>query len=271
MCLGFDCLNGGPRMDHFSGSWLQASTTGPLVFLGFGVGMVIDPTTIEIDCVYPLDAGTALRGANGCGDFEPSSWITSLRNRLWLYWQKTNRFRNKRWEDIPCSELFFPDDDGQYANQARVPFLIDKTQLSWKTITNWEKRLFDKDMGHSVCHDDTEPTFDSLPDFCVVPYAGVDSWMPSEWQTCMEKMQSIIDMFPPTTHSIWNEVVMPQTSKEGLMKQVLAVFYTHPVLAKFAKQEAQKLGGKPILEFAAHTPSRLFQCNPEIEPYDSAA
>jgi hypothetical protein len=66
MCLnvlGLYRCSLGVRADHVSATWIQAQETGYRVFAPTGsseqnIGMILDPATVSVTCLYPADAAT---------------------------------------------------------------------------------------------------------------------------------------------------------------------------------------------------------------------
>lgn len=286
ICLSDDCSgemfpDDGPQNNaHLSGSWIQESV-GPRLFGGIGMiegvggmGIILDPFQVDLECVYPLDAISDGRLSHGCGPMyneDHISWFERQQIRLYLYWRKLIHFPRTKWADIPCSELLEDDavngddDDVQPEDYNRVVGLGDKSkELNWKTLLNFEKELLENVMGHTVCCDDSTPHF---PDdaWDMLAYFGMESWKPSEWNDNVEVMQAAIQQLPRST-GIWNEVVMKNLSSvEEYSQAVSAVFYVRGQydesnFEEQARAEAKKLGGKPILELTPHSKEGIFRC-----------
>ncbi len=262
MCMGAcDDDEMFPEMDHFSGSWIQNRTTGPRVFLNEGIGMILDPQAVSIQCLYPLDAGTIGRSNGGCGPnkddgFDPSH--RDWRMIMWLYWRKITKFGyRKKWEDIPCSK-FFNDDDMPPPNEMPPPMLMDHNN-TWMSSMMLEVKYWEAQMGHVICYDDY-PNVTNYSGDGMLLYLGPEPWVPSEWDECVEETLKITKQYPKC-RGIWNEVVMEKP--DDLSAVVQAIFYINPQNREQAYWESERLGHKPVLALDPFDLEHLFQCPPE--------
>lgn len=260
MCEG-PCDSDEFRMDHLSGSWLQNSTIGMHVFGPGGgqegVGIILDPHAVSVQCVYPLDGATAGRELAGCGpmpgfDSQEIGWKERLQIRLWVHWRKATKFGfSKKWDDIPCSEFFSDAMDDDFGS----PVLMDHNSTWSLSMYMYIQFLENQVMGHELCYNDLKPNFDNRDTMLL--YVGPEPWMPAEWQDCTNTMQAIIQEHPKS-RGIWNEVVMDKPDDIG--DAVQAVFYINPRNREQAYFEAERLGRKSVLQLDPFDFAHLFQC-----------
>jgi len=301
MCIGNSCTDTSffpVPLDHFSGSWIQDSTTGPRIFGkgGVGYGMVLAPAKTEIHCIYPLDGFTIDRTNLGCGPmqyedgggFQPT-WSARQALKLRISWRKWTHFRNTAWQDIPCSQLFHGFDYHPYSHNDhrtnldlnQVVGMVDHHQR-WETNSQWIQSVSETLLGHTVCWDDSVPAFDD-DDPVMLPYIGNDSWKPLEWNQAATITQNITQHHPKAM--FWNEIVMKNIDNnddDAYADVVQAMFYvrgpkqqTWEEDRQKAYTEAKRFGGKHVLVFdpevdyeqqQQETNRTLFQCDEDDNP-----
>lgn len=259
------CLDGNCTDDefhevdvHLSGSWIQDGTTGPRIFEMGEIGMILDPTKVDILCLYPLDGLSDGRSRQGCGpinDYLPN-WLDRQRLRMALYMRKILKgFWRTKWEEIPCCKFLSEDaSDKKLCND--VAGMIDRN-ATWTTMIYWQALLMGDILGHVICYDDTFPDFDMMSEERMLPYIGSEPWMPLEWEGNTKVTQDIIREHPKMR--IWNEVVMKNIADlEGYNEIVQAVFFIHQpgntkeidaYFRELANVQAEQFGGKHVLEF----------------------
>lgn len=270
MCmLSPQCDNLRPDIaDHWSGSWLQESTTGLRVIGngGLGVGVVLDPEFVDPSCVYPIDGGTLSRDEMGCGEFDFGKNIPRPKRLLmsaYAQYRKYTKFPTTAWADIPCSEFF---DDQE---MPMVTSMVDENQ-TWKSFKWLQKNTFETVMGHTVCFDDTVADFGN--DRTLLLYAGDVPWSLDQWNETMSTMKSIIEQHP-TSVGIWNEVVFQMPPGNKLTSEMIqAVFYYGSSFRHAAAKEAKRLGNIPLLELDPRSrDQKVFQCSSRAMEHDSVS
>jgi hypothetical protein len=260
-------------MDFWSGSWLQHGTTGPRIFGGGGIGMVIDGKVAadDIMCLYPLDGMTMDRSKAGCGPIdaiEEMGWF----GRFWVfaraYWTKLRWFGvTTRWDDIPCTKFMFSfytgespstdDDDNLFFD---MPAMLDHGG-TWGTTLGVDAKLVGLVLHHSCCFDDSVPDFQ---DEAMLAYAGEEPWSPWQWNDNADMTKTVIEQHS-ASDGIWNEIVMKNlTSQQDLKDRVQAIFYTDEEDSYQARTEAEQFGGIPLLKMDVSQPKTLFTCAPKV-------
>lgn len=273
MCVFDNCTTDKISRDdsnaHLSGSWIQASTTGPRVFpvdlFGMGeqtgIGMVLDPLKVDVNCIYPLDGISDNRGDFGCGKVDwKFPWWQTQAFKLEIYWRKWRQFPHTQWKDIPCSKLL---DFGKKGGMgSMIVGMVDHEGTTWKTMYYFLQQFLAALIGHTVCYDDTVPDFSN--DKQMLTYFGDDSWLPSQWNESAHITQQVIQQHP-TSQGIWNEVVMTQVDVQDYSKIVQALFYVdephNDTFKNLAYAEAKRLGVEHVLEFDPQLAEQsLFRC-----------
>ena len=178
MCImptifGGPCKIGG-LSNHFSASWIRNIETGFRIFGGaelLPIGLILDPTTVDINCAYPIDAVTDTRLNSGCG-FQPDAPEASNNYRRILERYEIVKYKNDmfgkdaKWSDIDCEDFLGNFDGGIFAMndsdcslsmEHDVLLLIESSaKITYKTWSNI--------VGHPVCNVTkawVEPTFRS--------------------------------------------------------------------------------------------------------------
>lgn len=282
MCVGNEMCGPSSSEDHLAASWIQDSTTGlrTMDILG-SLGLVLDPITTMIDCMYPVDASTDRRDQKGCGAFlskkKTPGEQTMTRKRIENYKQSIYGYK-KPWEDIPCAG--FLDNLFKFVNNNSLGMIPSNltfvngpcnNNTAWNNETNnlsytsglvVAKHFFEMTMGHAICtltRSDTIPSFDLNFPFI---YNGNCSWEADQWQSVIGSIQYLIREYP--SMKVWNEIVIRKSTKNfNLNELVTAVFYTNESSKMQAQTEASQLGGKPVLEMLTPNGNKnadLFRC-----------
>jgi hypothetical protein len=243
--LGLDIDADNDEMpDHWSGSWIQNSTTGAQ---GYGVGLVLNPHVVGdmVTCIYPAYAYTDYRRSNGCGplDFdEMLSWRERIKAQATLLYRKYRYFPNIPWEQVPCSKLF--RHETQFNS---FTFLVDHNNFTWKSGMWFEMMTCEATiLKHTCCYGHTEPDFRHGH---LLAYAGDESWKPSEWNTTMAiVMKTIVEH--PNQEGPYNEIVFQIPPDRRISNDMVqAVFYSVGYNMDEAREQARQFGGVPLLEF----------------------
>jgi hypothetical protein len=281
MCIGNAILPrifGGPcklgfRSHHVSASWIRKNETGFRVFgsslladTALPVGLILDPTMTQINCMYPIDGVTDAREKNGCGvTFDSIGGPSSIRRSIDRYaiaHFKNSRFgKDTKWSDIDCSLMFsdivgegnfaLNDTDCSGAVAGGIPFVFESparvTYETWSDV-----------MGHPVCNITqpwTDPTFTSDD---VLLYLGSCVWKTSDWAGMIDTTVNLATEHPSVT--FWNEIVL--SKPKDLADIVQAVFIVDGSYAlQAAKWEATRLG-KPLLILSHSTDGNIsFTCD----------
>ncbi|KAL7572608.1 hypothetical protein ACA910_010365 [Epithemia clementina (nom. ined.)] len=141
MCFPFQCVLplGSTQM---AGSWINALTGVEIIpTFDSNVGLILDPTKINIRCVYPTDAASDWRYDDGCGPFR---WVQDdSSDYLWrqrLHDYKTMNFGvDTPWEHVDCA-TFFPVDERLYPRLA----------LTWKFQPTRSKQKKNKNNNNTL-------------------------------------------------------------------------------------------------------------------------
>lgn len=258
MCLGqaiLPSIFGGPcklgmLSKHVSASWIRHVDTG---FRIFGppsldelpIGLILDPTTTGINCIYPIDGVTDQRLNNGCGVQpdapEASNNYYRILERFEIVKYKNDAFgKDVKWSDIDCKDFIGMTETGFFAvNNSDCSLRLESAaKFTYETYSNL--------LGHPVCNATqawVEPSY-SMTD--TILYMGSCVWKPSDWRSMIDTMVKVTSEYPHA--NIWNEVLIAKPRE--LNDIVQAVFlidgsYDHNQY-KSAKMEARRLG-KPLL------------------------
>jgi hypothetical protein len=265
LCLNIDWDG---QEDHWSGSWLQHSTTGPGIT---GIGMVMNGQLAADDilCLYPLDGSVHTRSQQGCGPSEAprSGWIRRRMISARVYWTKMKYFGiSTKWKDISCTNFFKRlDDIPVNDNHLNIPVLLDQA-LTWGTYTTEMAKWLGWLIGKAPpCFDDSTPNF---ADGFGITYIG-EPWTPSQWRENAEITRSVIAQHPTIAAGSYNEIVMKTlSSKQALTARVQAIFYTDEADGeRAARAEAANFGGIPVLKLDASQPAEFFITCPVVDPF----
>ena len=224
-----------------SSSWVQEKETGFRVFEiynDFSVGKILDPTRVEINCLYPADASAAGRDNHGCGplsnDPQHGSIGTNRFYRTYMQYKiaqlKNELFgSNTSWTNISCSDFLGPITEAVGHNVSYVRHRnnrdksvcspTDDGAVSYETYESFVSRVWQSFMGHPVCVNET----DTVPDLTAnkwLLYEDECWWEPQAWSSMMSIMRKIRTS---SDVRIWNELVLSKPRKQPDVIQ--AVFY----------------------------------------------
>ena len=267
---------------HWSGSWLN-SVTGVRRFPGV-IGVIADPTSLDLRCIYPTDAGTDGRDDAGCGPMSGDAKFGSggaahLGPALKAIAQEQIRarmateFPGRTWQNITCPEFFRLSFDDPTADRLANEFVANgtfwhmsgsgtcaarKSEKARPSFSNlfsvWEGQVASIN-GAPVC---------SVRDTAVAlgnpghwfEYEGECSWAPGEWQDMVDWMVGVFSPHKAQLH--WNEIVASKpTSRAEEAAIAQAVFYiTTPqmdsktiALLKFLAKRNAEMWSKHVLRF----------------------
>lgn len=172
MCIGqmiFPNIFGGPCQlgrlsNHVSASWIRNLETG---FKIFGppppdelpIGLILDPMTADINCVYPIDAVTDTRLKNGCG-FQPDAPEASNNFRRILERYEIVKYKNEifgkdvKWSDIDCENFLGNVGYGSFAvNNSDCSLGIENSvPLLFESAAKFTYETWSNLVGHPVCN-----------------------------------------------------------------------------------------------------------------------
>ena len=248
--------------NHVAASWIRNIDTGFRIFGGPPtptddlalIGLILDPATADVKCVYPIDAVTNSRLNNGCGPLKQSPKAPNQDS------QKSDRYANikfksekfaktSKWSDIIC-EKFFRLDTGMVAmNNSDCSFAIEHdvpVPMLLESAGKYNYETFSTAAGHPVCNmtkpwpEPNSNTRDSIL------YMGSCVWKPTDWLSMLDTMVQVASDYPRA--NFWNEVVVAKP--KALKDIVQAVFFadvSHDQSQyEAAKKEALRIG-KPLL------------------------
>ena len=231
------------RGKSMSSSWVQENETGFKVFEiynDFSVGKILDPTAVDVNCLYPADAASLNRDNHGCGplsnDPEHGSRGTNRYYRMFQQWQitkiKDQLFgKDTPWTNISCADYDFVAEMGKnvtivrYTNDGddshSLSIHASSASVSYETYEACLARLWGEIMGHPIC--DTNQT-SGTPHFTKdhwLLYQDEFWWEPQAWDSMISIMRTI-----RTGHAdirLWNELVLTKPKRQEDVVQ--AVFY----------------------------------------------
>lgn len=256
---------------HVAASWINAAI-GPHVIPAGNLGVTLKPS--DIRCIYPTDGGTDGRDDKGCG---PPSWDPEqgskgakkigiigrfIERRMQIEYKNKVFGKETKWADISCGDYF----SAEYMLRNAIAWQSDNNcgqykAISSQSIFSYSDQMLEPVMGHAVCNVTAEGAHFGEDNF----FVNVDpcSWQPEEWQTMVDFQTKLIGEYPSPYN--WNEIVLGMPS--DFQDIVTSVFYavtpdmddeTKTILRAAAKEDARKLGGKPVLEADEATAS--FSC-----------
>ena len=287
-----------PVIKSMSSSWVQEHETGFSVFQTLdeiSVGKILDPTRVEINCLYPANAGAVHRDNHGCGplssDPQHGSRGTNpyyrMLEQLEITQAKNQQFgKDTPWTNISCSDYDFVEIGKNITivrkegGNSDSPMHPSAASVSYETYEACIARFWGEVMGHPIC--DTNRT-NNIPHFTKdhwLVYEDETWWEPRAWNSMMSITRTI-----RTSHAnvrLWNELVLSKPRKQPDVVQ--AVFYLiKPNMNRedirkaylMAKRQATKWE-KPLLKVDLITYQKMdstdiFTCNQsatEIESID---
>jgi hypothetical protein len=192
------------KKDHrVEASWIQQEKTGfrvvvPPVNLGVPVGLVLQPSATNINCLYPLDAATDQRDDDGCGPvtrdpkygskgYDHQSWYGKALARAQIVEYKRYAFPNRTWNSIPCGEfLQSGDPNSPNANLTKNIVLADleeddnhqEGEWYFQTETEYTVEDYSYIMGHDVCNRSSPFPKPIFNESSFLLYKGPNSWSP---------------------------------------------------------------------------------------------
>lgn len=255
----------GLRSNHISASWIRNSDTGFRIFgppqpNQIPIGLILDPTIAQIECIYPIDAVTNTRMNSGCGEQRDapggSKNFWRILEQYEIIQYKNDLFgKNTKWSDIDCNDFVgglgggnfaFNNTDCSIAVKGGVPFTFETTPKF--TYETWSSI-----MGHPVCNISQpwmDPTFSSDD---IILYMGSCVWKPFDWVGMINTMTHLA-LEHPHVH-FWNEIIVAKP--KVLADVVQAVFVMEEDVNdyfKAARLEAKSLN-KPLL--ILHPPGNI--------------
>ena len=281
-----------PTSKSWSSSWIQEKETGFRVFAisdNYSVGKILDPTKVEINCLYPTDASSSFRDDHGCGplsnDPQHGSRGTNRYYRMFEQWYLT-QIKNQQfgsdtpWTNISCSDYTFEGDLGQNVTIVRYNNNNKRQErdgsVSWKrrsspgsvsyeAFSAYSARIWGEIMTHPIC--DTNSTNDkpNLTRDHWLLYQDGFWWEPQAWDSVLSLMKTIRTSHPDVR--LWNELVLSKPKRQE--DAVQAVFYLiKPHMSSknlqkaylAAKKQATKWK-KPLLKVDLTGAADVFACN----------
>lgn len=268
-------------LNHVAASWIRNVDTGFRIFGGppqptddeLLIGLILDPLTADINCVYPIDAVTNSRLNNGCGPLKQSPEAPNQDSRK-LDRYATIKFKNEmfaktsKWSDVICEEFFRLDTGMVAMNNSDCSFAVEHdvpVPMLFESASKYNFEIFSTAAGHPVCNvtmpwpEPNSNTRDSIL------YVGSCVWKPTDWLSMLDTMVHVASDYPRA--NFWNEVVVAK--RRALNDIVQAVFFVHGSHDQSQYEAAKKeaLGiGKPLL--ILHPPSAnsnlTFTCDESI-------
>lgn len=263
-------------------SWIQKNQTGIRVShvpqLPTGVGMVVDPLAVDIQCLFPADGDSALRDdsisngsvAKGCGPVavDPHygskgfdrlpKWKQVFERAFWNEYAQRN-FQND--PNVSCTDFFFQNDDGprkletmMYLRDLNPDICFD--EFSYRNYIQILVDDVEYKVQHKVCQDSNSSKLHRNNWFI---YWGRCSYQPSEFEAMMDTMKRLNEQMAQN----WNEVVLdrPETLKDVIQ----AIFYVEWPFNPHnqypnAVRQAKKME-KHLLKLHWKDDKPLFHCN----------
>jgi hypothetical protein len=291
MCLNIQswrpCAPTGDQ-NHLAASWIQSQETGYRVIHAPQLpdttfGIILDPEVTEINCLYPVDAGSDGRDRKGCGPptYDPtfgslgSSRVLQIAERYQLTKYKNEAFgKDTPWTDIDCGEFL---DTGPWDNRDNITIvttrrdgicdlIVDgRVPLAYKSISATNVEYMNDILRHPVCtmSDDTARPSLTVANWLV--YLGECYWEKQQWNQMMNAMKTIL--YEHSEVSVWNELVI--SKPKNLEDVTQAVFYIDGSDHYHrARAEAHHLG-KPLLTLRLGDMDEdlVFTCDTESNPH----
>lgn len=234
--------------EHWSGSWINKETGLRTVGYqtSYYLGVVTNPKSMNLRCVYPTDAASDIRDDGGCGPIrlDPDYGSQGIQHsgaiRRWFFNKSINHDLAKAFPNATermaasCHDVIFagnpwgpglsnattwkpPSIDSCTAMKATA----DTKSLVWSTLV---KDMVD-DM-ETFTHPEKLCTLRTMMGFDVPnwhEYMGPCSWAPSEWAKCFEMSKALTSLHDSLPW--WNEVVASVLPKADEPQAYQAVFY----------------------------------------------
>jgi len=262
MCFPNSCSLGFGAQ-FFSASWIQKDLGPRVIPSSSGVGLILDPSLVNIQCLYPTDAGTLGRDGKGCGpmssDRNGGSQGAASYNKnpikRYMYrkfvtdYKNLNFGRDTKWEDIDCMEFFdLPSIEG-----GRLWGFIDEDGNNSTWVQNYSSPVLANlnvaaIMGHDLCSVDVLP--ESFVPFPI--YYDAHSWAPEDFKELIElEMEFIHNQTTSVKLWVWNELVLSLPTE--LPPLVQGVFYVNENYTgermkrrEVARRQAKTFGDLPV-------------------------
>jgi hypothetical protein len=268
-----------------SGSWVNGRMgANHVIPTQTGIGLVLDPTVVDIDCLYPTDASTLGRDKNGCGPIQMdpvygSKGAASIKNpvarqmtRKYITDFKVLNFGSETpWEDIDCYKFF--SFALSYASLETWEFGEIFGIPSFQSELSMLQKQFEAFMGHPVCK---LPPAEKL---YALTYSGHMSWPKEKFQHAMDLQTELIQntTYP---YPIWNEFVIGLPIE--LKTIVQGIFYLNDnsednnIIAKrraIAHEQAKIMGEKFVFKYnveKAFVGGDLLECDTDTSGASSS-
>eukprot|EP00526_Cylindrotheca_closterium_P000684 CAMPEP_0113632560 /NCGR_PEP_ID=MMETSP0017_2-20120614/16927_1 /TAXON_ID=2856 /ORGANISM="Cylindrotheca closterium" /LENGTH=377 /DNA_ID=CAMNT_0000543127 /DNA_START=13 /DNA_END=1143 /DNA_ORIENTATION=+ /assembly_acc=CAM_ASM_000147 len=281
MCFPNSC-SFGFNAKFFSASWIQQDLGPRIIPSASGVGLILDPSLVDIQCLYPTDGGTLGRDQNGCGPTiydrhggsQGAASVNKNPVKKYFYrkymtdYKNLNFGRKTQWEDIDCMEFFdLPPTElqrfwgfGDNNNSS--------TSVQFYSSPDLFKTEFGAIVGHDLCSVGLEP--DAGPQQFPL-YYGAKSWDPQDLKEVIDLEMGFIQNQTTSGDMIWNEFVISLPVE--LPPLVLGVFYVNENYAgkrskrrEAAKRQAKTFGDLPV--FVMHNEKYwhgdILECDEDI-------
>ncbi|KAL3934745.1 MAG: hypothetical protein SGBAC_009603 [Bacillariaceae sp.] len=286
MCFPYSC-SFGFGAQFFSASWIRHDLGPRTIFSDTGIGLILDPSLVDVRCLYPTDAGTLARDKKGCGPmaydrFGGSQGASSLKKhplkrhetRKFLTDYKNMNFgRNTKWEDIDCMEFF----DSSPIQIDRFWGFIDEngnnsTAVQYYSSSALSNANIGAIMGHDVCTVGIEPDYAA---WRFPLYYDAKSWDPQDFKEVIDLEMEFIQNATTSGDLIWNEFVISLPVE--LPPLVLGIFYMNDNATgkrskrrEAAKRQAKTFGGLPV--FVLHNEKNwyddILECDETVVAMD---
>ena len=247
VCGHEEAAVGGGQLDHTSASWVGQTGSGgqgPYVFpaVPWGVGRVVAPERVRVECLYPSDGATISRDGSGCGPqgldpyFGSQGFarappaarkvaVAKLEQRLADFGKSPDE-----WADVGCADFFkgspivsmgnssswTPADQGSMGAcealvQAGAAGVADAGASPAIELINSYAEDFAPFLGHPPCHLDAGvPCEDGVHCAGFWVWNGACSWPPSAFEQAKQAQLALMERGSPEV-LLWNELVLDAT------------------------------------------------------------
>jgi len=262
MCFPNSCSLGF-NAQFFSASWIQQDLGTRVIPSSTGVGLILDPSLVNIQCMYPTDAGTLGRDGNGCGpmiydrnggsqgaaSYKKNPIKRYLARKYFTNYKNLNFGRETRWKDIDCLDFFdsppiqpqrfwgFIGEDGNNATSVQYYSSEVLSNLNFAAI-----------MGHDLCSVNALPEVNERP---FPLYYDARSWAPEDFKEVIDLEMEFIHNKTTSGDWIWNELVLSLPVE--LSPLVQGVFYVNENYIgkrtkrrEAARRQAKTFGDLPV-------------------------